>query len=108
MKTLQAILVLVAVCALGLPCVHGEAHHHHDDAAVALSGTPLCSACHVLSAEHCPKPHQVVTFMPASPVMPPDVQIQPFAFPQRMHIVPVVKARQSEALQFLHTVQLLI
>lgn len=56
MKLLKHILVVVALLAMVLPCVHAAAHfshHHHEDVELCEIATGPCCACHSREQHPC-------------------------------------------------------
>jgi hypothetical protein len=106
MKTLQSILVAIALVVLVSPCVHAGEHHHAQEEH-GLSA-PQCEQCHACSEEPCSKPDQAVQTS-LTPALERPVRQAPvcIVFPVEQ-FVPVTIPIPSGELLRLQTVQLLI
>lgn len=106
MKRLQASLILMALFALVIPCVHAEEHHHE------MPGMELCAVdhaeCHSCSDEPCTASPEAARIISPVEVPAPQLQILCELYVYVEHdFVPVVVPLPG-ALDHLKTVRLLI
>jgi hypothetical protein len=112
MKNLKHILVVVALLATMVPCVHAAAHHdHHHDADMGLCEVEAepCS-CH--SCEHPPYADRVETQIVYTPdlttIEHPAIPDRLFALPEEKPALQNTRPPGVGILAALQTVQLLI
>lgn len=105
MKTLQTILALIALFALMPPCVHVEAHHHHEPSAAELCSMDHAE-CHTCSDEPCSDRPEVGSIVSVAEIPVPQLQLLCELKPEHFSFVAV--APPSGELLHLQTVQLLI
>jgi len=105
MKILQTSLVLVALLALMVPCVHAEEHCHDEVASAGLCATDHAE-CHTCSDEPCSDAPVVISTVPVSEIPVPQLRVLCELKPAP--ILFAASPRPSGELQRLQTVQLLI